>query len=69
MDSGIKGATLETVELEGHGDTAIEVGRYTLRGEEGQTLDRGKFIVIWKQVEGEWKLHRDMFSSSMPAPQ
>ena len=30
MDMGIKTAKLETVELEGHGDTAIEVGQYTL---------------------------------------
>lgn len=68
MDNGIKGATLETVELEGHEDTAIEVGRYTLHGEEGQALDNGQFIVIWKQVE-EWKLHRDIFNSSLPAPE
>jgi uncharacterized protein (TIGR02246 family) len=68
-DMGIKAATLETVELESHGDTATEVGKYTLLGDEEQVLDEGKYIVIWKQEDGEWKLHRDIFNSSMPAPE
>lgn len=49
MNMGIKTAELETVELEAHGDTAIEVGRYTLGGEDNQVLDKGKYVVIWKQ--------------------
>ena len=69
MDMGIKDAKLETVEFEGHGDTAIEVGKYTLSGEGGQVMDSGKFVVIWKQEGGQWKLHRDIWNSSMPAPE
>jgi len=68
MDMGIKTAKLEIVEVEDHGDTAIEVSTYTLRGEAGQVLDQGKYIVIWKQEAGQWKLHRDIFNSSLPAP-
>ncbi len=67
MEMGIKEVKFETVELESHGDTAIEVSRYTLRGEGGQVLDKGKYIVIWKKEKGQWKLHRDIFNSSMPA--
>lgn len=69
MDMGIKAIKLETVETEGYGDTAFEVGRFTLEGEGGQVLDQGKYIVIWKQVAGQWKLHRDIFNSSLPAPE
>lgn len=68
MDMGIKSATMETVEVEGHGDTAIEVSTYTLQGEGGQMLDKGKYIVIWKREDGQWRLHRDIFNSSQPAP-
>ena len=67
MDRGVKAIKLETVEAEGYGDTASEVGRYTLESEGGQVLGQGKYIVIWKQKEGQWKLHRDIFNSSMPA--
>ena len=69
MDMGIKTVKLETTEVEGYGDTACEVGRYTLEGEGGQVLDQGKFLVIWKQEAGQWKLHRDMINTSMPAPE
>ncbi|MDA2935246.1 SgcJ/EcaC family oxidoreductase [Acidobacteria bacterium AH-259-D05] len=65
MDMGIKTVKLETVEAEGHGDTAIEVGRYTLSGEGGEVMDQGKYVVIWKQVEGQWKLHRDIWNTSV----
>ncbi len=69
MDMGIKAIKIETIEVEGYGDTASEVGRYTLEGEGGQVLDQGKFIVIWKQEAGQWKLHRDIINTSMPAPE
>ncbi len=69
MDMGIKAAKLETVELEGHGDTAIEIGKYTLSGEADQVMDKGKYVVIWKQEHGQWKLHRDIWNSSMLAPE
>jgi uncharacterized protein (TIGR02246 family) len=68
MDMGITSALLKIVEVEGHGDTAIEVSQYTLGGAGGQVLDQGKYIVIWKREHGDWKLHRDIFNSSMPAP-
>ncbi len=67
MDMGIKEAKLETVEAEGHGDTAIEVGKYTLLAEGGQVADAGKYMVIWRKVDGVWKLHRDIWNSSQPA--
>jgi uncharacterized protein (TIGR02246 family) len=69
MDMGIKEAKLEIVEAEDHGDTATEVSEFTLYGEGGQVLDKGKYIIIWKQEGGQWKLHRDIFNSSMPTPE
>ncbi len=69
MDSGVKAIKLEALEVEEYGDTATEVGKYTLEGDGGQVLDKGKFIVIWKQEEGQWKLHRDIINSSMAAPE
>ncbi len=69
FDMGAKSITLETIEVEGYGDTASEVGKYILGGEDGMVLDEGKYIVIWKQEAGQWKLHRDMINSSMPAEQ
>ena len=68
IDSGVKGMNLESIEIEGMGDTAFEIGKYTILGEGDQVLDNGKYIVIWKKVGEEWKLHRDIFNSNMPLP-
>jgi uncharacterized protein (TIGR02246 family) len=62
---GIKDVKLETREVDTQSGTAIELGQYTLRGESGQLMDRGKYVVIWKLVKGEWKLHRDIWNSSL----
>ncbi len=67
MDMGIKAARLETVELDVLGETTIEVGRYTLFGGKEQVLDSGKYLVVWKIEEGQWKLHRDIWTTSLPA--
>ena len=67
MDMGIKAIKLEAIEVEAYGNTAFEVGRYTLLDQCSQVLDQGKFIVIWKQEGDQWKLHRDIINSSMPA--
>jgi ketosteroid isomerase-like protein len=68
MNMGIKAARLETIEVEGHGNTANEVGKFTLQGAAGQVLDTGKYVVIWKREAGQWKLYRDIWNSSKPAP-
>jgi len=65
--TSVKGHVLEfkTQDLEVHGSTAVEVGRYTRLREDGSVFDRGKYIVVWKEVAGAWHLHRDMFSTSL----
>jgi len=68
MDMGIKEAKLETVDLEVYQGAAWERGNYTLTGAKGEVMDRGKYIVIWKDEGGKWKLHRDIWNSSLPAP-
>jgi ketosteroid isomerase-like protein len=65
MDLGISRATLETKEVDDQGHTAIEVGSYTLFGDDNHVLDCGKYMVVWKQARGEWKLHRDIWNTSV----
>ena len=65
----LRSVKLDTVEAEAHGDTAIEVGLYTVMGPENEPLDRGKYIVIWKIEDGQWQIHRDILNSSLPLQQ
>ena len=68
LDMGLAQVKLETFEVEGHRDTAIEVGRYTLLTAGGQVADAGKYVVVWKTEGRSWKLHRDIWNSSQPGP-
>ena len=46
---------------------AVEIGQYTLGGADGTTIDQGKYLVVWKNDGGNWKLHRDIWNTSRPA--
>lgn len=64
--SGIRSVKLDTAEVEDCGHLAMEVGFYELYSADRHLLDKGKYLVIWKHVEGELKLFRDIFNSSLP---
>ncbi len=64
FDLGVKEVDLEVRELEIFGERACEVGRFTLKGADGQPLDSGKYLVLWKREDGAWRLHRDIWNSS-----
>ena len=66
VTAGIKGATLTALEVEAHGETAVEVGTYSLKDATGKEVDRGKYVAIWKRLKGQWKMHRDIWNSSLP---
>jgi uncharacterized protein (TIGR02246 family) len=68
MDAGVKEVKLTTVEVEAHGPAAHEVGTYVLTGEGGKTVDAGKYVVVWKREGGQWRIHRDIWNTSMAAP-
>ena len=38
-----------------------------MSGPDGELADRGKFIEIWRLVDGEWKITNDIFNSDLPA--
>ena len=50
---------LHTREVQGFGDTAYEVGTFTLVGE---CVEQGNYIVIWRREDERWMLHRDIFN-------
>ena len=68
IDAGITGVKLTTEEVSGTNDFAIESGRYEMLAGD-KKVDGGKYLVHWKKVGGKWRLHRDMPSTDMPAPQ
>lgn len=67
LDSGIAAFELKTIEVESAGMWAYETGTYSMKTKDGKVADHGKYVVVWKQVNGQWLLHRDIWSTSVPA--
>ena len=65
--AGFDGVILETLEVHGNGTIVSEVGLFTLFLN-GQYFDNGKYVVVWKKVQGKWYLHRDCWNSNNPVP-
>ncbi len=71
MQMGLKDAVLTIVDVIGMGDMVCEIGTYVVTIQpEGQDAfeDNGKYLVIWKKAaDGTWKLHVDIWNTSLPA--
>ena len=64
---GLKEAELSPTDVEDLGQTAVEVGTYVLKAEGGVEADHGKYMVVWKWVDGKWHLDRDIYSVPVAA--
>ncbi len=64
---GLKDVVLKTVEVLGSGDSVTERGEYVLKFEANgkATEDKGKYLVVWKNMPEGWKLHWDMWTSNL----
>ena len=58
-------ATVETLVF---GDHAHRQGSFTVNSPDGTSLETGKFLELWKKIDGKWLIHRDMWSSNAPPP-
>lgn len=57
---------LPTGSFYGNSDMVVEEGTYNFPDGKGGDFDKGKFIAIWKQEDGKWKLYREIWNSDMP---
>ena len=67
MRQQVHGLELATKDLESDGATATEHGQYVHKNQSGDIIGRGQYLVVWKQIQGQWLIHRDMILSDLPA--
>ena len=65
--TGLKDFTFVSTDITGSSDLIVETGTYEMKAEDKTLVERGKYVVVWKLVNGEWKLFRDIGNTSMPA--
>jgi uncharacterized protein (TIGR02246 family) len=66
LDMGIKSYAAEMIEVESSGNLGFLVGTYTVFGNENQVINKGKVLTVLKNIDGKWKIYRDMFNTSIP---
>lgn len=53
-------------EFYGDGQSLAEYGEFEFRDKDGVVQARGKQVLIYVKKDGQWKLHRDIWTSSTP---
>jgi ketosteroid isomerase-like protein len=65
---GIRKIALTTEEVMGGKEAVVETGKYEVFIADNISVEKGKYIVVWKEENGKWKMHRDIWNSDAPAP-
>ena len=63
--ANIKSAVLSSLEILPAGDSIVEIGRVELTiepADQTATVLQAKYVVYWKQEDGHWKWHRDIWN-------
>ena len=58
------------VQVAESGELGYTNGTYTLSFTDpkaGKITDKGKYLEVWKKIDGKWKCYLDMYSSDNPA--
>lgn len=67
MESGVAKIDLHTIKILGDSSILAEEGTYQFSDKKEHQTDKGKYIVLWKQEAGNWKMYRDMWTSDLPS--
>ena len=65
---GSAGIEVATIETRVFGDHAYRQGSFRFQDSADGAAAAGKFIELWKKVDGEWLIHRDIWSANAPPP-
>lgn len=59
----------ERVDVSASGDMAVEYGKYNVKGlgPNGSDTDEGKYLTVYRKVNGAWKVAADIGTSTKPA--
>ena len=61
---GIHRMELTTTDVIGGPEIVVETGTYQM-SDATKVADRGKYLVVWKQENGRWRIFRDIWNSDM----
>lgn len=66
-DLGVAELVLDTVDVDFKKTLAVESGTWKTKGPDTKVLSRGRYLVVWKKVDGAWRIWRDIWNED-PRP-
>ncbi|MBI1193801.1 MAG: DUF4440 domain-containing protein [Bacteroidetes bacterium] len=66
VNYGVYEFTEKSTALYGNQEYLIDEGTYYLRYGDENTIDQGKYINIWTQENGDWKICSNIWNSNLP---
>lgn len=60
---GVTDYKVESTNIYGGPEDVIEEGKYEVDGSGNKVMEKGKYIVIWKQYQGKWKIFRSIWNT------
>ncbi len=68
LEAGKLRFSMKTVDVWGNGDMLTAEEEWMLSDNDGNIIDEGKSLEIFKKEDGKWKMFRDCFNSNLPCP-
>ena len=68
LEAGLTEFREETTDFYGNEEYVVDAGTYVVIYGPDNVTERGKYLNVWQQVDGEWKIKANMWNTSAPAP-
>lgn len=66
LRAGVKEFREESTDCYGSGDLLVDQGTYVVVYGPDDTVERGKYLNVWMQEEGTWRIHANIWNTSPP---
>lgn len=68
VKAGISSFREETTEFYGNAEYVVDAGTYVVTYGPAHVTERGKYLNVWTEVDGHWKIKSNMWNTDAPAP-
>jgi len=68
LKAGLTEFREETSDFYGNAEYVVDAGTYIVTYGRDHVTERGKYLNVWQQVNGNWKIKANMWNTDAPAP-
>lgn len=68
LKAGLTEFREETTDFYGNAEYVVDAGTYVVTYGPAHVTERGKYLNVWTQINGSWKIKTNMWNTDAPAP-